>query len=90
MLQKPDPGISATPTEQNLRYFNVVIAGPQDSAYDGARVAALACNTRSRNKCGQSALDAVGPDIWSCVSHEATQLILGGGIVTRADCELLS
>jgi len=35
MLQKPDPGISATPTENNLRYFNVVIAGPQDSAYDG-------------------------------------------------------
>ena len=36
MLQKPDPGISATPTEQNARHFNVVIAGPQDSAYDGA------------------------------------------------------
>jgi len=36
MLQKPDPGISATPHENNLRYFNVVIAGPQDSAYDGA------------------------------------------------------
>ena len=35
MLQKPDPGISATPYENNLRYFNVVIAGPQDSAYDG-------------------------------------------------------
>ena len=36
MLQKPDPGISATPHEDNLRYFNVIIAGPQDSAYDGA------------------------------------------------------
>jgi ubiquitin-conjugating enzyme E2 N len=36
MLQKPDPGISATPHENNLRYFNVVIAGPQDSAYDGS------------------------------------------------------
>jgi len=35
MLQKPDPGISATPHANNLRYFNVVIAGPQDSAYDG-------------------------------------------------------
>jgi hypothetical protein len=35
MLQKPDPGISATPHENNLRYFKVVIAGPQDSAYDG-------------------------------------------------------
>jgi hypothetical protein len=39
MLQKPDPGISATPTEQNARHFNVVIAGPQDSAYDGASAA---------------------------------------------------
>jgi len=34
MLQKPDPGISATPHEDNLRYFNVIIAGPQDSAYE--------------------------------------------------------
>ena len=34
MLQKPDPGISATPHENNLRYFNVVISGPQDSAYE--------------------------------------------------------
>ncbi len=34
MLQKPDPGISATPHEDNLRYFNVVISGPQDSAYE--------------------------------------------------------
>ena len=41
MLQKPDPGISATPHENNLRYFNVVIAGPQDSAYDGSSTVCL-------------------------------------------------
>ena len=35
MLQKPDPGISATPHDDNARYFNVIIAGPQDSAYEG-------------------------------------------------------
>eukprot|EP00286_Rhodomonas_abbreviata_P025096 CAMPEP_0181314950 /NCGR_PEP_ID=MMETSP1101-20121128/15101_1 /TAXON_ID=46948 /ORGANISM="Rhodomonas abbreviata, Strain Caron Lab Isolate" /LENGTH=149 /DNA_ID=CAMNT_0023422097 /DNA_START=108 /DNA_END=557 /DNA_ORIENTATION=- len=34
MLQKPDPGISATPHDDNARYFNVIIAGPQDSAYE--------------------------------------------------------
>ena len=29
------PGVSATPYEDNLRYFNVVIAGPSDSPYEG-------------------------------------------------------
>lgn len=29
-------GISATPYEDNLRYFNVVIAGPQQSPFEGA------------------------------------------------------
>ena len=28
-------GISATPYEDNLRYFNVVIAGPQESPFEG-------------------------------------------------------
>ena len=29
------PGVSATPYEDNLRYFNVAIAGPNDSPYEG-------------------------------------------------------
>jgi hypothetical protein len=29
------PGISATPHEDNLRYFNVVMEGPQSSPYEG-------------------------------------------------------
>lgn len=29
------PGISATPYEDNLRYFNVIIAGPSGSPYEG-------------------------------------------------------
>lgn len=29
------PGISATPYEDNFRYFNVVIAGPAASPYEG-------------------------------------------------------
>jgi len=29
------PGVSATPHQDNLRYFKVVIAGPKDTPYDG-------------------------------------------------------
>ena len=29
------PGISATPYADNLRYFNVIIQGPTQSAYEG-------------------------------------------------------
>lgn len=29
------PGISASPSEDNLRYFNVMILGPQSSPYEG-------------------------------------------------------
>merc|ERR1711907_559549 len=35
LMQEPPPGISATPYEENLRYFNVIIAGPQSSPYEG-------------------------------------------------------
>ncbi|KDO33904.1 hypothetical protein SPRG_01784 [Saprolegnia parasitica CBS 223.65] len=34
LLAEPVPGISATPYEDNLRYFQVVIAGPQSSPYE--------------------------------------------------------
>merc|ERR1711904_229481 len=34
LMQEPPPGISATPYEDNLRYFNVIIAGPQSSPYE--------------------------------------------------------
>lgn len=30
------PGISASPSEENLRYFNVMILGPSQSPYEGA------------------------------------------------------
>ena len=33
------PGISATPYQDNLRYFNVIMAGPAQSAYESARSA---------------------------------------------------
>ena len=29
------PGISATPTEENLRYFQVIIIGPMQSPFEG-------------------------------------------------------
>lgn len=31
----PAPGISASPSEENLRYFNVMILGPSQSPYEG-------------------------------------------------------
>jgi ubiquitin-protein ligase len=30
------PGISASPSEENMRYFNVMILGPAQSPYEGA------------------------------------------------------
>jgi len=35
LLSEPAPGISATPSEDNVRYFSVVIAGPAGSPYEG-------------------------------------------------------
>lgn len=35
LLSEPAPGISATPHEENLRHFNVVIAGPAQSPFEG-------------------------------------------------------
>lgn len=29
------PGISASPSEDNLRYFNVMVLGPAQSPYEG-------------------------------------------------------
>ncbi len=35
MLAGPAPGISASPSEDNARYFNVMIIGPTTSPYEG-------------------------------------------------------
>merc|ERR1711988_1217037 len=35
LLSEPAPGINATPYQDNLRYFNVIIAGPTQSPYEG-------------------------------------------------------
>ncbi|CAG8478407.1 22011_t:CDS:10 [Cetraspora pellucida] len=35
LIQEPAPGISATPHEENLRYFDVIIAGPSQSPFEG-------------------------------------------------------
>ena len=35
MLSEPAPGISAHPSEENARYFNVMIIGPTTSPYEG-------------------------------------------------------
>uniref|UniRef100_A0A8C2MKJ9 UBC core domain-containing protein n=1 Tax=Cricetulus griseus TaxID=10029 RepID=A0A8C2MKJ9_CRIGR len=35
LLAEPVPGIKAEPDENNALYFHVVIAGPQDSPFEG-------------------------------------------------------
>ncbi len=35
LLAEPVEGVNATPYEDNVRYFNVAIAGPSDSPYQG-------------------------------------------------------
>mmetsp|Transcript_14769 Transcript_14769/g.44479 ORF Transcript_14769/g.44479 Transcript_14769/m.44479 type:complete len:186 (-) Transcript_14769:255-812(-) len=37
LLQDPVTGISATPYEDNLRYFRVMICGPEDTPYAGGQ-----------------------------------------------------
>lgn len=32
------PGISASPSEENMRYFNVMILGPTQSPYEGIKL----------------------------------------------------
>jgi len=34
-MAEPAPGISATPHEDNLRYFDVIMAGPSQSPFEG-------------------------------------------------------
>uniref|UniRef100_A0A7S2FBQ7 E2 ubiquitin-conjugating enzyme n=1 Tax=Florenciella parvula TaxID=236787 RepID=A0A7S2FBQ7_9STRA len=34
LMAEPVPGISATPYEDNLRYFNIALAGPADSPFE--------------------------------------------------------
>jgi len=35
LVNDPAPGISAVPHEDNLRYFNVIISGPDGSPFEG-------------------------------------------------------
>lgn len=35
LIADPAPGIQATPHEDNLRYFDVVISGPTQSPFEG-------------------------------------------------------
>lgn len=35
LIAEPAPGISATPHDDNLRYFDVIIAGPGQSPFEG-------------------------------------------------------
>ena len=50
LTKEAPPGISAKPHEDNLRYFEVVVAGPQQSPYEGTpRQARLFLSARSES-----------------------------------------
>lgn len=36
-MSDPVPGIEAIPHDDNLRYFNVTISGPQSSPFEGGK-----------------------------------------------------
>lgn len=38
ILLSAAPGISASPSEENMRYFNVMILGPSQSPYEGNKL----------------------------------------------------
>ena len=38
LLAEPVEGVNATPYEDNARYFNVAIAGPIESPYQGSYI----------------------------------------------------
>ncbi|TYG70516.1 hypothetical protein ES288_D05G320200v1 [Gossypium darwinii] len=38
LLSEPAPGISASPSEDNMRYFNVMILGPTQSPCEGSTI----------------------------------------------------
>lgn len=44
------PGISASPSEDNMRYFNVMILGPTQSPYEG-NICAIICELWSLLGC---------------------------------------
>ncbi|KAK8955761.1 Ubiquitin-conjugating enzyme E2 36 [Platanthera guangdongensis] len=45
------PGISASPSEENMRYFNVMILGPSQSPYEDAQIGILALEDTNRHFC---------------------------------------
>lgn len=47
LMADPAPGISATPHEDNLRYFDVIVAGPSQSPFEGVLWLSNCCSRSS-------------------------------------------
>ena len=69
LTKEAPPGISATSHEDNLRYFDVVIAGPQSSPYEGTssplaslKLMGLESNDKKKKKGGSFKLELFLPD----------------------------
>ncbi|MFS7890940.1 putative ubiquitin-conjugating enzyme E2, ubiquitin-conjugating enzyme/RWD [Helianthus anomalus] len=52
LLSEPAPGISASPSEDNMRYFNVMILGPTQSPYEAVVLVYVLKDTRRTGESG--------------------------------------
>ncbi|KAK7891129.1 hypothetical protein WMY93_023092 [Mugilogobius chulae] len=60
LMAEPVPGIKALPDESNARYFHVVIAGPQDSPFEGEEYPMSAPKVRFMTKIYHPNVDKLG------------------------------
>ncbi|EIE21157.1 binding protein [Coccomyxa subellipsoidea C-169] len=58
LMSEPAPGISASPCEDNLRYFNVIILGPHNTPYEGMQQ--FSCKVRFLTKIYHPNIDKLG------------------------------
>jgi ubiquitin-conjugating enzyme E2 N len=69
LLADPAPGISATPHEDNLRYFDVIIAGPDQSPFEGK----MTCSNTLMRETFNTFHNKVVYFTWSCFYPKITQ-----------------
>lgn len=63
LVADPAPGVQATTHEDNLRYFDVVVAGPSQSPFEGARLRGARTSHTCRRQIQARALPSRGlPD----------------------------
>lgn len=69
LVADPAPGIVATPHEDNLRYFDVVISGPSQSPFEGERAGQQHKKDREATKSRQASIRTSFASSESLASH---------------------